>query len=307
VRSWFLVVVFAGCYSPQARDGAPCGPGRSCPTGQSCGADDRCWADPAPTDADVIPDDVAIVIDAAPDGNAAVDTDGDTIDDAADNCRFVANTNQRDHDADNVGDLCDNCPHVANPTQAAVLDSDTVGDACDPDQGRTDTQVLFEGFYDPLTNWVTVAGWSVSGGALSGTVTTGAIVAYRDVAATADLTVVTHANMTPGTGTPNVGVLARLVNATDFYRCALVSTRAEVAIHSASGFNNLAQQNLSNPVMSDTNIVYDLTGAAMECTAYGGAIGASLVASDATLAGTRVGFRVREGTAVFDYLVIYSH
>jgi hypothetical protein len=44
-----------------------------------------------------------------------VDTDGDTIPDATDNCPTVANTNQADGDADGVGDLCDNCTAIANP------------------------------------------------------------------------------------------------------------------------------------------------------------------------------------------------
>ncbi|MDX9786367.1 MAG: hypothetical protein RBT11_06315 [Desulfobacterales bacterium] len=63
-------------------------------------------------------------------GGGCLDSDGDTVCDADDNCVQVVNPNQEDADADGVGDACDNCPDVANPDQ---LDSDGngVGDACE--------------------------------------------------------------------------------------------------------------------------------------------------------------------------------
>lgn len=60
---------------------------------------------------------------------AGIDTDGDGVADAADNCINVANTNQSDLDADNVGDLCDCCPLLANRDQRD-LDNDGACDAC---------------------------------------------------------------------------------------------------------------------------------------------------------------------------------
>jgi hypothetical protein len=58
------------------------------------------------------------------------DVDGDTVPDATDNCRTVANPGQSDRDVDTVGDACDGCPDDPNPAQA---DSDGDGwqDACD--------------------------------------------------------------------------------------------------------------------------------------------------------------------------------
>jgi hypothetical protein len=77
-------------------------------------------------------------------GDACDDTDGDTITDDVDNCRLVANRQQRDGDGDGVGDDCDNCPARANADQAD-FDRDGVGDTCDncwlspnPDQADTD-------------------------------------------------------------------------------------------------------------------------------------------------------------------------
>lgn len=64
------------------------------------------------------------------DGVACPDTDGDGVDDCADNCDNVQNPTQTDTDGDSVGDACDNCINTANSTQTNS-DGDTLGDACD--------------------------------------------------------------------------------------------------------------------------------------------------------------------------------
>ncbi|HKB07851.1 MAG TPA: MopE-related protein, partial [Candidatus Polarisedimenticolia bacterium] len=94
-----------------------------------------------------------------------VDTDGDLINNACDNCPLsfnlsqtdtdrdgfgnscdvclnVANPDQADRDADGRGDVCDNCPADFNPLQEDS-DRDGVGDACDnclntPNSGQED-------------------------------------------------------------------------------------------------------------------------------------------------------------------------
>lgn len=74
---------------------------------------------------------------------AAIDSDGDTIDDSKDNCPAIANQDQKNSDIDKLGDACDddddndlkldgadNCPLIFNPGQNDA-DGDGLGDACD--------------------------------------------------------------------------------------------------------------------------------------------------------------------------------
>jgi len=48
---------------------------------------------------------------------ADVDTDGDGVPDASDDCPLVPNADQADADSDGVGDACDNRPVTFNPNQ----------------------------------------------------------------------------------------------------------------------------------------------------------------------------------------------
>jgi len=61
---------------------------------------------------------------------SGIDTDGDGVDDAIDNCINTPNPDQLDTDGDGVGDVCDNCPVTANADQLDG-DGDGVGDVCD--------------------------------------------------------------------------------------------------------------------------------------------------------------------------------
>ncbi|KAB2901654.1 MAG: hypothetical protein F9K40_08375 [Kofleriaceae bacterium] len=99
--------------------------------------------------------------------DASLDSDGDGVADASDNCPAVANTLQTDEDADGRGDACDGCPHLADAA-GADGDADGVGDACDPDPGGPNHIALFEGFNGTSlpAGWGPAGLWSVAGGRL---------------------------------------------------------------------------------------------------------------------------------------------
>jgi hypothetical protein len=79
------------------------------------------------------------------------DTDGDSVVDARDNCRGIANAGQEDIDSNGVGDACDdfdrdgyvnvqdNCPLITNRDQRDT-DADKIGDACDEGESRLTEQ-----------------------------------------------------------------------------------------------------------------------------------------------------------------------
>ena len=59
------------------------------------------------------------------------DDDGDTLENADDNCPAIANFDQADGDFDGRGDRCDNCPNLQANDQVDT-DGDGLGDVCDP-------------------------------------------------------------------------------------------------------------------------------------------------------------------------------
>jgi hypothetical protein len=94
------------------------------------------------------------------------DTDGDTVNDLADNCKLVVNTNQADANNDGEGDKCDsnsdtdndtvvdsldNCVTLANTNQADA-NNDGEGDKCD---NNSDTDS--DGYADNIDNCVSIS------------------------------------------------------------------------------------------------------------------------------------------------------
>ncbi|TMB10641.1 MAG: hypothetical protein E6J71_26485 [Deltaproteobacteria bacterium] len=83
------------------------------------------------------------------------DSDGDGLDDCADNCPYRYNPDQADTDHDGVADACDNCPSVANSDQHDS-DLDGWGDACDACPGRGFSDGDGDGVCDQFDNCPTI-------------------------------------------------------------------------------------------------------------------------------------------------------
>jgi hypothetical protein len=301
VRRTVVLLGLVGCYAPAPAEDLPCGAGRRCPSGQTCDVDEHCRS---------------VALDAGADSeidapSTPTDLDGDTIPNAADNCPMTGNTDQRDHDTDGAGDVCDNCPHLANPMQEAAMDTDLVGDACDPDNARADTFVYFEGFYDAAPpGWVLPNGFSVQSGKLVGIVGANGLLAYKDMAVPPDVTVIAHGAMTVQTGlSRNIGPGARATGGVDYYKCDTLDNRVEVVEQIGNNGNVLASQPLGNPDLRDITYTFDLTGAVLRCSVLTNNVTTTTMATDAQglQMGDRTGLRVRNCTGTFDYIVVYSH
>lgn len=217
-----------GCYAPTTPAGIACDPAAPhCPRGQACvtgstgatcetgGGGAGPFDAPAggPEDAAAAPASVdSAMPDAAPiDAPVAIDTDGDTVPDTADNCPMRANTNQYNEDGDRFGDVCDPCPPIAdnNPPDG---DGDGVADACDPRPTLAgDSIARFEGFAAgvPTTGWTKTGTWTAAGGSVTGDATATKAMLVVAGPTTGHLTVSTSMVMgiVPASGDGAAGIL----------------------------------------------------------------------------------------------------
>ncbi len=256
------------------------------------------------------------------------DTDGDSVPDADDNCRLIANPTQADEDGDLVGNACDNCPHVANADQADVMETsngataDGVGDACDPNPTTGgDSITLFLPFDDPAE----IADWSFAGntsrtvenGSLVITGTDLAILWKNDLGA-ADSFVQTSAtfDVIDSTQFRGATVMTRFSRTSDFGRGIGCGEMRDTQFDSNTPFRDLVTFSnggfLHTPVTGNATVtaehsaIYTAHGRSgsqtVDCT-IDGAFGYS-GQPGTTLTGTGINFAVWGATVSFHYLVV---
>lgn len=281
----WAAVVLAGCYGPTIAEDVPCGPDRECPAGQTCDIDGRCRSE-------LLPD-------------AATDTDGDGVFDGEDNCVMVANPQQSDEDGDTVGNLCDNCPHLANLDQAATIDDDDFGDACDNAASVRQTLIVFEGFDAPPPDWTIPATWRIAGGQLVADARTTTGVATWNTSTPDAVIVVTEGRMMQSTG--NAGVVVRASD-TSYYRCSITPSRGELVRHNGSMTTTLGVTDLGAPDLSEILIALAVGGSSINCIVQAGTAMAEQIpqTDPLPLGGPLVGIRASGVDARFAYFLAYT-
>jgi hypothetical protein len=211
-----LLLVLVGCYKEHTFGDCElsCTAALGCPTGLTClggmcrmdGATGACSASAIDAPMDVM--------------LSGIDSDGDGIDNAIDNCLAVMNADQADEDADGKGDVCDPCPIGPQPQDDLDHDDDGVGNGCDPndDTVNKDRILLFEGFNNGALPGAARFGDSpgtVTDGAMR-LVSNGTFTGYAwDQPATAQLAITTKVTVNPtGTNTYFAGTVDHIDPAT---------------------------------------------------------------------------------------------
>lgn len=309
------MLAIAGCYAPQPVAGVPCaspGAPQRCPAGLVCvdrGGVERCEVDVPP---DAAPGDGAV--DAAIDACAAcnpTDSDGDGVDNVADNCPMVANAGQDNEDQDPLGDACDPCPISSTNSDA---DGDGVGNDCDPDNSRAHRIASFVGFGSGLpAGWTPIGNFTASGGdgvavaaANDGAklVTPSPSAGY--VAVWAAVTFEAYA----GSALVGVGVVDRHQPGTDdTLACQLVGTALgateKLRLYDAAANMTLGEQDHALAPGATYELRLARAGASHTCSATNptrNINGTSVV----TPANPELGVRVRSGSARYHWIMVIT-
>lgn len=275
-----------GCYSPTAAPGAPCDPATNhCPIGQACVL--RAGAYVCSTTGGELPD-------ASAGDGASTGADAPGV-----GCGSAIG---HDEDLDQIDDACDVCPHIQDPLQPDA-DADGVGDACDPRPGVADEILRFDAFASIPSDWSLPAGWLVVSDALVGT-SISTSVANLDLALGADVIASTHVTLTGTTADSNAGVLVNFVSSSEFYKCGLhVEPHLELVEFPGLVIDSQA---LPSSAWLDADLELESDNGALRCRATRDGNSVEVFGNDSSSQGIRVGVRIREGTARFEYLVVIS-
>jgi hypothetical protein len=218
--------------------------------------------------ADAVVDEM-VVVDMPIDQPAPLDSDSDGIAEDLDNCPAIANPLQHDFDSDSRGDVCDPCPHLGSQDADMDDDGDSVGAGCDPRPlVGGDQRVLFVTF----DNASDIAGWSQDGGIWS--VSGGTL------------------NQTDSTGSPDIALPGSFGN-------GYFATRAEITVVGGAPFAGICSH-----VTLASDLCCDLVGSATAQSAYAIAEGGAAQAGTTWLptpfvAGQKVDFEQRTDVSNF--------
>jgi hypothetical protein len=257
-------------------------------------------------------------------GDPHLDTDGDGVTDATDNCVDAPNADQRDHDGDGRGNACDVCPHL--PDTGADVDHDGVGDACDPRPTQAGDRIAFFEDFDDLTHWQPVEGgatWQLSDSLVHQTQVDGVSEIVRDtmpdlgnVFVEARLRV--NAVSNTATARRSTGIVVGYHSTTDYYFCGLVAATQGALIDtgkvSPDGFGSSYFGHnygaFDAPMPGDwttfqVRTIQPLTlGTSISCVGHRpGVDGATQYQADQGAAGD-IGLRTNGADATFDYVFV---
>lgn len=260
-----------------------------------------------------------------------LDSDGDQIPDAQDNCPLVWNNDQLDGDVDGVGDVCDNCPSLPN-SQQADTDGDGLGDVCDPDldgdgipndvdpnPATADTVYYFDQLNNAAGDFVPGVGdWQPGTGAYcQGDEESRAarcrlhdnLLTHADYLAESEFS----ATNTGGGGAewPAAGLVFRSAEvAPDFfdgYVCAVDLQNGRLALirydNSTSVFLDITAAG-TVPQLATYRMRVTAQGSALTCELMPS--GPTITATDGTYSGGTVGFYSYLAQVCFDYLVVVA-
>jgi hypothetical protein len=173
-----------------------------------------------------------------------IDTDGDGVVDAFDNCPQTPNPEQADEELDTIGNLCDVCPLVADRAQEDY-DGDRVGDACDPHPTLAgDCLIAFDTFVDPdrlLEHWRVLAAsepaLDARIGSVSITPTSPTVLVARDesgadLEGTFDVQILASATLTSG----RVAAVSNAIDDATGWACEVIADPLRVFARTSSEF-----------------------------------------------------------------------
>jgi hypothetical protein len=270
--------------------------------------DEMCEADPMPApDAPPGTPDSPPSPDAGIDGSVSLDSDGDGVVDAVDNCPQVGNADQDDEDGDGPGDACDPCPPDPDNSDP---DGDLVGGSCDPNPTTTgDAIVSFAGFSSGVPSPWTASGavMAMGGDAVFASTTTESVITMS--ASTAGRYRVS-ARATPTlleTSLGGIGVVQRRGGAETGIACQLVSTSSGTpqALRLFNLFGGGTVMEAQHPVAIDTSYVLALSRNGNDYTCVASAPSTAVTGTTADgLGSAELGLRARNAGVRYAWVLV---